>query len=165
MNSTTNILSLNVNGLRGSERRRNIFSWLKDSEADVFLLQDVRCDDEVDKLNWSREWGGATEWRGKVGILIRKGKGELQDTSGWGDRLLWGVWARPGWGPVVVGSYYCPAERGARITWIEDLLDSGSLVEAGVDVLGGDFNMVRDVAVDRSDGGLDGIGRSGGLDR
>ena len=55
---------------------------------------------------------------------------------------------RPGWGPVVVDSCYCPAERGVRITWIEGLLDSGSLVEAGVDILGGDFNMVRDVAVD-----------------
>ena len=64
----------------------------------------------------------------------------------------------------MVGSCYCLAEKGVRITWIEGLLDSGSLVEAGIDILGGDFNMVRDTTVDRSDGGLDGMGRSRGLD-
>ena len=70
MNSTTNILSLNVNGLRGAKRHQNMFEWLRGLEADLFLLQDVWCEEEVDRLNWTREWGGVAEWRGSVGILI-----------------------------------------------------------------------------------------------
>ena len=70
MNSTTNILSLNVNGLRDSRQRKNIFTWLKGLEADLFLLQDVRCEDEDDQIEWTREWRGAAAWFGKVAILV-----------------------------------------------------------------------------------------------
>ena len=38
-------------------------------------------------------------------------------------------------------------------------------MEAGVDILGGDFNMIRDAMVDQSDGGLEGTDRSRRLDR
>ena len=153
MNSTTNIFSLNVNGLRGSGRRRNIFKWLKELEVDVFLLQDVRCENAEDRLQWTTEWGGVAEWREKVGILIQKEKGELKDNGDWSDRLIWETWVRAGWGPVVIGSCYCPTERGLYIDWIEGLLDVGALAEAGVDILGSNFNMIRDVTMDRSDGG------------
>ena len=50
MNSTTNIFSLNVNRLRDSGQHKNIFTWLKGLEADLFLLQDVQYEDEDERV-------------------------------------------------------------------------------------------------------------------
>ena len=61
MNSITNIIYLNVNWLRGARHRWNIFEWLRGLEVDLFLLQDVWCEGEEDRINWTREWGGVVE--------------------------------------------------------------------------------------------------------
>ena len=53
----------------------------------------------------------------------------------------------------MVGSCYCPASAGERVPWLERLCEEGILVDIGLDVLGGNFNMVRDLTLDRTDGG------------
>ena len=125
----------------------------------------MRCEEEEDRLNWTREWGGVAEWYRSVGILIYRGKGELVDIRRWGDCLVWGMWRRLGWGPIVVGSYYYLAVQGERVDWLEGLLVDRSLMETEVDILGGDFNMVQDTTPDWSDRGAGVVGHSGGLGR
>ena len=51
------LLSLNVRGLRNREKRRSIFSYLKNQKASVYLLQETFSNHNDEKI-WSAEWGG-----------------------------------------------------------------------------------------------------------
>ena len=50
--------TLNVRGLRNQVKRRSIFSFLKDQNCDIFLLQE-KFSDPKDESIWKSEWGGA----------------------------------------------------------------------------------------------------------
>src|SRR3978361_1070716 len=60
---------------------------------------------------------------------------------------------------------YIPAVSRECIEWIEGLLEEDILAEVGIDILGGDFNMVGDVTLDRTDGGAQQAGQSKGWER
>ena len=51
------ILSLNVRGLRNTNKRRAIFSYLKNQNATIFNLQETFSKPEDVKI-WTAEWGG-----------------------------------------------------------------------------------------------------------
>ena len=125
----------------------------------------MHCDELEDDIEWTKEWGGIAIWRQRVGILIRKDRGHLSGIGGWGSRLVWGTWKRPGADDLVVSSCYIPAVSRERIDWIEGLLGEDILEEVGIDILGGDFNMIRDVTLDRTDGGAWQSGQSKGWER
>ena len=57
MSHKLNILSLNVKGLRNVNKRRAIFSYLKNKKATIFNLQETFSKQEDEKA-WSAEWGG-----------------------------------------------------------------------------------------------------------
>jgi hypothetical protein len=97
-----------------------------------------------------------------VGILVRKDRGHLSEIGGWGTRLVWGTWKKPGGEDLVVSSCYVPAVSRERVDWIAGLLEEGVLDGIGIDILGGDFNMVRDVVLDRTDNGARQPGQSAG---
>ena len=69
-------MSLNVRGLRNREKRRSIFAYLKNQEANVSFLQETFSNSR-DKKVWAAEWGGQIfYWHGSghskgVCILIR----------------------------------------------------------------------------------------------
>ena len=51
------IVSLNVRGIRDIAKRRNIFSYLKDQNANFYFLQETFSDIN-DEAFWKHEWGG-----------------------------------------------------------------------------------------------------------
>jgi len=51
------LISLNVRGLRDTVKRRSIFTYLKDQEANFFFLQET-FSKESDEALWRNEWGG-----------------------------------------------------------------------------------------------------------
>ena len=51
------ILSLNVRGLNKSTKRRQLFRWLHQQNADVIFLQETYSSPQTIKL-WETEWGG-----------------------------------------------------------------------------------------------------------
>ena len=57
MAHNSKILSLNVRGLRNTNKRRAIFSYLKDQKATIFNLQETFSKPEDEKI-WTTEWGG-----------------------------------------------------------------------------------------------------------
>ena len=57
MSHKLNILSLNVRGLRNENKRRAIFSYLKNQKATIFCLQEIFSKPE-DEKTWPAEWGG-----------------------------------------------------------------------------------------------------------
>ena len=72
------ILSLNVRGLRNTNKRRAIFSYLKNQNATIFNLQETFSKPEDEKI-WTAEWGGklffshGTEPSKGVTMLINPG--------------------------------------------------------------------------------------------
>ena len=50
-------ISLNVRGLRDQTKRRSIFTYLKDQNANFYFLQETYSDAN-DELLWQSEWGG-----------------------------------------------------------------------------------------------------------
>ena len=47
-----------VEGLRNQVKRRSIFSFLKEQNCDIFLLQETSSDPKDESI-WKSEWGGA----------------------------------------------------------------------------------------------------------
>ena len=70
------ILSLNVRGLRNTNKRRAIFSYLKDQKATISNLQETFSKPEGEEI-WTAEWGGkgffshGTEHSKGVTMLIK----------------------------------------------------------------------------------------------
>ena len=50
------LYSLNVRGLRDKVKRRCMFDWLRNTQYDIFILQETHSTTEVEKY-WSSEWG------------------------------------------------------------------------------------------------------------
>ena len=57
MSHKLKILSLKVRGLRNTNKRRAILSYLKKQKATIFNLQEVFSRPEDEKI-WTAEWGG-----------------------------------------------------------------------------------------------------------
>ena len=55
--SQLKILSLNVRGLRNREKRRSMFSYLKNQKAGIYFLQET-FSRSLDEKIWSAEWDG-----------------------------------------------------------------------------------------------------------
>ena len=147
MKSHFNILSLNINGLRGNDRRRNIFYWLKQLMYDIILLQDVRyC--EGDCVLWSGEWGLPALWSSHNAILLTNKSMSITklDSPGLLDRCLLGSIHRESMQEdLVVGSIYIPAERSARRQFLDRM--PGNIYDS-LCLLGGDFNTVANPTTD-----------------
>ena len=51
------VLSLNVRGIRDQTKRRSIFSFLKDQNANIYFLQETYSEPGDENI-WRKEWGG-----------------------------------------------------------------------------------------------------------
>jgi exonuclease III len=148
MKSQLQVLSLNINGLRDDARRRGVFYWLKQLVYDVILLQDVRCQRGDIEL-WSQEWGMPVLWSEYNAILLTNRSMSISkvDLSFPLERCLVGKISCGGvQGDVVVGSIYVPAGREQRRKYLLGLHD---VLHEELCLLGGDFNVVADPAIDK----------------
>lgn len=147
MKSHLNILSLNINGLREEARRKSIFYWLKQLTFDLILLQDI-CFQEIDRDQWSREWGLPVLWSPFNAILLLDKGMSITEIDGQveSERCLLGV-IQGGClqDRILVGSIYVPAERQARRRFLTQL---PGMLHEGIHLLGGDFNTVANPGLD-----------------
>ena len=73
------LISLNTRGLTEDQKRKSIYYWLRNKEADIILLQETHCCSDRDEYVWSKEWSGEALWskgtnRSKgVAILFKPG--------------------------------------------------------------------------------------------
>ena len=56
-NLKCNIITLNVRGIRNRVKRRSIFSYLKDQNCHIYLLQEIFSKPKDERV-WKNEWGG-----------------------------------------------------------------------------------------------------------
>ena len=54
-NNEFNLLSLNVRGIRTSETRKAVFSWLVNSDADIIFLQETYSTRDIENI-WRKQW-------------------------------------------------------------------------------------------------------------
>ena len=56
-NNEFNLLSLNVRGIRTFEKRKAVFSWLVNSDADIIFLQETYSTRDIENI-WTKQWKG-----------------------------------------------------------------------------------------------------------
>lgn len=148
------IITLNTNGLRGSDKRLGLFQWLQALSVvpDVVCLQEVHCVSDVECQSWFRSSGylsvvspGSNKSCGCV-ILYRP---VLSFVKSWLDddgRFLQCEFVYCGKSFRVV-SLYAPNRNPARHDFFERV---PSLLDPSVPtVVCGDFNAVFDRSLDR----------------
>ena len=52
-----NLLSTNVRGIRTFEKRKAVFSWLVNSDVDIFFLQKTYSARDIENI-WRKQWKG-----------------------------------------------------------------------------------------------------------
>ena len=84
METSIKIGSLNVRGMRNGLKRRKIFTYVRESDCDIMLLQETHSTKDDSKC-WSKEWGlksffahGTSRSCG-VSILIKKNQWKISD--------------------------------------------------------------------------------------
>ena len=71
------IVSLNVRGLGNDVKRRKVFRYFKHHKADICLIQESHCVNDVERI-WMQEWGrkclyaNGTQGSRGVAILLNK---------------------------------------------------------------------------------------------
>ena len=153
-----NFISLNVRGIREKNKRQNIFKWCKDKNGHVIFLQETFSTEEI-VSNWDSMWEGKCIYshgtnHGK-GVMILFGKGvdiklkhTIIDSNG---RYIFAVGLLQNQ-MVVLGNVYFPV--GSKDQEQLDFLHNISLILEKKEfknkpfIMGGDFNMTRDVYLD-----------------
>ena len=51
------LLSLNVRGIRSSEKRKALFIWLNKQKADIIYLQETYSSKDIENI-WRTQWSG-----------------------------------------------------------------------------------------------------------
>ena len=70
-NNSLSILSLNINGLNENKKRNNLFEKLSNKNIDIILLQDTHSTKQITE-KWQKEWPGKSFWN----------SGEITKSSG-----------------------------------------------------------------------------------
>ena len=52
-----NIITMNVNGLRNANKRKEVFLYLKKNKVDIAMIQESHSDTSYEGI-WKNEWGG-----------------------------------------------------------------------------------------------------------
>src|ERR1035438_9907293 len=106
-------LSLNINGLRDSQKRSNVFLWLKSLNVQLIFLQDIHFLPE-DAVLWSQQWGLPALWSSHNAILLTDQSSSLSPliVPSMPARVLLASISIPNiTNSLNVGSIYVPADR------------------------------------------------------
>ncbi|MCS4492476.1 exodeoxyribonuclease III [Corynebacterium sp. ES2715-CONJ3] len=161
---TVTIASVNVNGIRAASKKRNesnhgINPWLKDTEADIVLIQEVRATEAQTRAalapalesGWNLVMAESllpgTKGRAGVGILSR---GEFTNTSiGFGNFSEAGRWIEADTLGIHIASLYLPSgetnspkldEKYTFLDEFADILSERAKSHPNM-VIGGDWNI------------------------
>ena len=155
------ISSVNVNGLNDPNKRNTIFTHFKNSGDDIFFLQDLRADSKNKLDQWLQKWEGPSYSAGKdksssIAILFRKNTqfevNKISEDENGRFLLVNGTKDDKN---VTLCNIYAPSgpqKFKERKLFFENLKDSISKFQPDNSnlILGGDFNCVTDVDLDRS---------------
>lgn len=152
------LITLNVNGLRNTVKRRAIFKLLRKRGADLVLIQETHSTREIEKL-WSSEWGGSilfahgsSNSRGVAVLLPRnpqiKINSQMSDSEG---RILRVQIEKEGALFTLLNAYAPTADKPEdQISFLDDLEKCLQEADTPSLIIGGDLNICIEPAQDRS---------------
>ena len=153
------LCSYNVRGIGSAIKREQIFAWLKDKKFDICLLQETHSVEENREL-WEREWGKYCFFSGKstnsegVGILLNPNLScEILDHIELVSGRLQALEIKIQEKLVTILNIYGPNKDEIDIFEILELYISTH--EDKNFIIGGDFNTVLDIHLDKKNGKLD----------
>ena len=147
------LASLNTRGMRGGLKRRKIFRFLKKHKVDVGFLQETHCV-KTDENCWSAEFGnkiifsnGSSNSCG-VAILFSKKCAKLvtdivRDMEG---RFIIAK-LKVNEYTYSIANIYAP--NGDSPSFFQQVKDEMDNLDSIFNIIGGDFNMIRDANLDR----------------
>lgn len=152
-----NICSLNCNGIRDPSKRKQVFSWLHSKNCSIFFIQETHSLHSDEQI-WKQEWGGPVYYshgtndsRG-VAILFEKHVNfEILDTYGSEGRILM-INLNLSGKEITLLNLYAPNKDD--ITFFQKVATKLLEADAMNMIIGGDFNLVLDLKVDKK-GGLE----------
>ena len=161
MIATLNIVSLNCNGLGDRNKRRRLFRHLTRRNVDVILLQETHSTPDSSKLykaEWKRlkrnhhsEWNSGTSRSCGVAVLLsNKNDTQIINTCRDPHGRVLNLQIRIDTEVYQFSSVYAPSIPGSRPLFNEEL--DNYFFPDGETIMGGDFNMVEDVNLDRVGG-------------
>ena len=152
-----NICSLNCNGIRDAAKRKQVFSWLATKNCNIVFLQETHSIPQ-DELKWRQDWDGpvfyshgTSDSRG-VAILFKKHVNcSIIEITGNNGRLLLLKLCLSGKELILMNIY---APNTDDLAFFQNMVSKLIQADWPNIVIGGDFNLVLDVKVDKT-GGLE----------
>ena len=154
--SKLEIASLNVRGLQDNNKRKRIFQTFRNSKFDIILLQETHSTDE-DVVLWKKDWIGRAFFsslnstKSGVAILCKESKNfkvefENSDKAG---RII-SVTVETQKNKFQITNIYAPNIPPQRKIFFDKL--KCYVTPKYEVILGGDFNMVENLTIDRQGG-------------
>ena len=154
-----NLVSLNVRGLGNNVKRTAIFRWVQKMKSDIVLLQETYTT-VVSEREWNKEWSGpvfyshgSSNSRG-CAILISpnvdfKTKSVIADREG--RYIILQCYINNEILNII--NVYAPNNELDQVSFLENLDNAISNLSSSDDlIIGGDWNVIRDVKLDKSGG-------------
>jgi exonuclease III len=156
MDNKLKIVSFNAKGLKGQKKREKVLHWLSNKDADIILLQESHYNDQ-DKNAWKGIWkgdiyssAGTSRSRG-VTTLIRK---SLPYKKLKEEKDLHGRWLLLSLEiddvHYDIFNYYGP--NLDETIHLEEMLNQVDMDNIGNTIIGGDFNFVYNLDIDKLGG-------------
>ena len=153
---TFNIMTYNCRGLRNTHNREKVFEWIKGKKMDIILLQETHSS-KSDEIMWGNEWGGNVLFsHGKTdakGVMVLVNKSSNIEICEWSyddeGRVIYALICMYG-KEILIVNVYAPNEDDPSFykNVFEQILKYGATFV----VIGGDYNLVLDVSIDKSGG-------------
>ena len=157
--SKLEIASINVQGLQDNKKRKRIFQTFRNSKFDIILLQETHSTDE-DIIDWKKDWIGTAFFsslnstKSRVPILCKefknfKVKFEKSDQAG---HIISVTVETPKY-KFQIANTYVP-NIPSPLPQLKIFFDKQKCYATPKHqaILGGDFNMVENLTMDRQEG-------------
>ena len=156
---TAKICSFNVRGLGNKTKREQIFTWLKEKQFSICLLQETHSGDGTHNL-WTREWGTTSYFSGtknnSEGVAILLNPNFSSTVKGYKEIIigrLQAVELTINEKDFVILNIYGPnTEDLTHFNTLEAYLKDNTDKTL---IIGGDFNTVLDIELDKKNGRTD----------
>ena len=155
------VLSLNVRGINDFKKRRCIFNWIRKNEADVIFLQETYSARELEN-RWKNEWGGRVFFvhgsnHSRGGAILLKNtvncdvEEHITDNTGRVQILKTKLDDQP----LCFVNIYAPNDENSQVAFFQNvkkLIVSNKITDNYEIIIGGDFNTIMDINLDKKGG-------------
>ena len=146
------VVTMNVNGLKNENKRKEMFVYCKKSKFDIILMQETHCEVETQMI-WKNQWGGniifsngTNDERG-VAILVnshRQVEIISQDRDDNGRLIIVNVKINNK--VITIANVYAPNDD--QPSFFMSTVEKIMKMESGNIIIAGDFNLVLDKNLD-----------------